>query len=250
MTVAIFIPVRLGSTRLPAKALLEIKGKPFLEHLVKRLKKAKKPDFIVICTTTNPSDRRLIDFAEKLNVECFLGSEQDILLRFLDAAKKFKVDVIVSVDGDDVFCDPEYIDKGLALMEETDADFVNCKELPLGASPNIFTFEALEKICRLKKTSNTETGWGQYFTSTNLFNIQNVQVEDELKHPEIRLTLDYPEDLQLITAIFDRLYSPGNYFTLKQIVKIIQEDPSLASINDNVKNKYWENFRNKSKIAL
>lgn len=242
MKTAIFVAVRLGSTRLPGKALFKIKGKAYIEHLITRLKSAKIPDLIVLCTTTNGSDRPLIALAEKMGIKHFQGNEKDILVRFLDAANKYAVDVIAEADGDDVFCDPEYIDKGLTLIAETNADFVACKELPLGVSPNIFTVKALKKICGFKKPSNTETGWGQYFTQTGLFKVEYIPVDDaDLRHPEIRLTLDYPEDFKLMTTIFDRLYTPDKLFTLKQVVKLF-EDPSIAAINECVKNKYWTNF--------
>src|SRR4030067_1287592 len=104
MKTAIFIPARLCSKRLPGKALLEIKGKPIIAHLIQRIKLAKKPNLIVLCTTSNPSDRPLIDFAEENGISYFEGNETDILVRLLDAATKFDIDTIAEVDGDDVFC--------------------------------------------------------------------------------------------------------------------------------------------------
>jgi spore coat polysaccharide biosynthesis protein SpsF len=77
--IAVFIPIRLGSSRLPKKPLIEIKGKSLIEHLIERVKTAKLPNQIVLCTTTKPEDSVFIDIARKCNVKCFRGSEKDIL---------------------------------------------------------------------------------------------------------------------------------------------------------------------------
>ena len=75
-----------------------------------RVKRAKNIDLVVLCTTKNPVDDKLVKLAEKLNIFWFRGSEIDVLKRYLDASKKLGVDYIVNVDGDDIFCEPELID--------------------------------------------------------------------------------------------------------------------------------------------
>jgi spore coat polysaccharide biosynthesis protein SpsF len=136
MKSAVFIPVRMKSTRLPNKALLEIKGKPVIEHLIDRVKLAKLPDLIVLCATKHPEDEILVGVAQKNGICYFQGSEKDILDRYLKAALKFGVDFIVNVDGDDVFCDPEYMDRVIELFVKTGADFIKCEGLPFGAAPS------------------------------------------------------------------------------------------------------------------
>ena len=174
---AVFIPVRLGSSRLPKKPLIEVKGKTLIEHLIDRAKAAKLPNMIVLCTTTKPEDRIFEKIATKNGVECFRGNEHDILKRFFDAAIKFKVDFIVNVDGDDVFCDPELMDKTVQSYLETDASFIKWTNLPLGATPIGIKFDALKKVCEIKDTLNTETGWGAYFTETSLFKVKYLEPE-------------------------------------------------------------------------
>jgi spore coat polysaccharide biosynthesis protein SpsF len=77
MTTGVFIPVRLDSTRLPRKALLEMAGKPALQHLVERLKLAQSPDLIIICTSTDPGDAPLQGIADNTGAELFCGSKHD-----------------------------------------------------------------------------------------------------------------------------------------------------------------------------
>jgi spore coat polysaccharide biosynthesis protein SpsF len=249
--IAVFIPVRLGSSRLPKKPLIEVKGKSLIEHLIDRAKAAKLPNLVVLCTTTQPEDKIFIDIAKKCGAECFRGSEHDILKRFLDAAVKFNVDFIVNVDGDDVFCDPELMDKTVRTFLDTGASFIKWNNLPLGATPIGVKVDALRKVCEIKDTLDTETGWGAYFTDTGLFDVKYLEPEDkELKHPEIRITLDYPEDLELVKEIYDRLYSPGKVFTLKDILGLMKKEPVLAEMNKGVQEKYWKRFKKRAHVKL
>lgn len=248
---AVFIPVRLGSSRLPKKPLIEIKGKTLIEHLIDRAKAAKSPNMIVLCTTTKPEDEIFCKISRKNHVKCFQGSEHDILKRFLDAAVKFNVDFIVNVDGDDVFCDPELMNQTVQAYLKTGVDFIRWKDLPLGATPIGLKVDALRKACEMKDTLNTETGWGAYFADTGLFNVKTLEPrDDELRHPEVRITLDYPEDLELVKQIYDKLYLHGKVISLKEILKLIKKEPSLADINKGVQQEYWERFRTRAKIKL
>jgi spore coat polysaccharide biosynthesis protein SpsF len=248
---SIFIPVRLGSSRLPKKPLIEVKGKTLIEHLIDRAKAAKLPNMIVLCTTTKPEDKIFQKIATKNGVGCFRGNEHDILKRFFDAAIKFKVDFIVNVDGDDVFCDPELMDKTVQSYLETGASFIKWNNLPLGATPIGLKVEALKKVCEIKDTLNTETGWGAYFTDTGLFKVKYLEPEDEkLKKPEIRITLDYPEDLELVKKVYDRLYVRGKVFTLKEILELFTKEPALPEINKGVQEEYWKRFKKRANVKL
>lgn len=251
MKTAIFIPVRTKSTRLPRKALLKVRGKTVIEHLIERAKSAKMPEFVVLCTTTNVEDAILVDIAKKCGINYFMGSEKDILDRYLNAALKYGIGFIVNVDGDDIFCDPELMDKTVEIFVKTKADFIKWEGLPFGASPLGIKVEALKKVCRIKDESNTETGWGKYFTDTGLFQVKYAEPEDkELKRPEVRMTLDYPEDFEFVKEIFDRLYKLGKIFTLRDILRFLKKEPHLININKGVQKAYWERFKKRAKIGL
>lgn len=231
--------------------MLKIKGKALIEHLIERVKTAKLPNLVILCITTRPEDSIFTRIAKKCGVECFRGSEKDILDRYLNAALKYDVDFIVNVDGDDIFCDPELIDKTIEAFLKTGPSFIKWKDLPLGAAPCGIKFEALKKACEIKDESNTETGWSAYFTDTNLFDVEYLETEDkELKHPEIRMTLDYPEDLRFVEEIFNRLYSPEKVFTLREILDLLRKQPHLLEINKGVQDKYWKRFKQKARIKL
>jgi len=249
MKSAIFISVRTKSKRLPKKALLEIKGKTVVEHLVDRLKLAKIPDLIVLCTSTNPDDDILIDIARRNGIEYFRGSEDDVLYRYFKAAETFGVDFIVVALGDAIFCDPEYIDKTIKLFEKTNADFIKIPDLPIGSFTYGLKVEAVRKVCQIKDEEDTEV-WGDYFTKSGIFNVKDLEVEEELKHPEVRLVIDYPEDFNLVKEIFERLYEKEKIITLKGVLRLLKEKPELMDTNKECQKMYKENLKKAPKAKF
>ena len=246
---AIFITVRMKSVRLPNKALLKIKGKPVIEHLIDRLKLAKLSDLIVLCTSTHPDDAILIDVARKNHIEHFRGSEDDKLDRYLNSAQKYGLDFIIVTEGDNIFYEPSIIDSIIRLYQRTKADYIAYRGLPLGTSPHGISFKSLQRVCQIKDTIHTEA-FGAYFTDTGLFKVEYLNVGKELRHPEIRLTLDYPEDYELFKEIFGRLYQSGKFFSLRDIISLLRSNPQLMDINRNVRGAYSECLKKCTPVKL
>lgn len=249
MTTAAFIPVRLSSTRLPSKALLNLHGKPCIQLLIERVKRSKKLDLIVICTTTDSLDDKIIEIAKKLGIEYSRGSKKDILQRYLNAAIQFDVKYIVNVDGDDIFCDPALIDQTVKRLKESDVDFIMWRGLPFGSTPLGLKVNALKKICAIKDTKDTDTGWPKFFTETGLFQAVCMSSNDpNINDENIRLTLDYPEDLKLFEKIYENLKEP---FSLKDIITLLHKKPELKKLNENLTKNWKQNFKRKStKVKL
>lgn len=234
--------MRLDSSRLPQKALLDIMGRPVLQHLVERLKLAQSPDAIVICTSREPTDDPLVSLAQATGVKIFRGSKEDLLQRFLEAAQENHLDLIVNVDGDDILVDPEQVDAMARALVETDADFIRFEGLPFGGAPIGVRVEALARACQIKDETDTATGWGRYFADADLFKTKIIKIEDsELNHPEIRITLDYQEDYQLFQAVFAELYR-GQPVRLRDAVRLIKSRPDIEAINSGLEERYWAHF--------
>ena len=236
MRTAITITARMKSKRLPLKVIRYIEGKPMIEHLIDRLKLSKLANEIIMCTSTNPQDDILVDVAEKEEIKWFKGSEEDVLDRIFNAAKKFNIDFVVSTTADNPLVDSIYIDKIIQKFRETNADYITCKKLPLGAFSYGIKVKALEKVIELKKEKNTEI-WGRFFEEIDEFKKIELEVEDELNHPEIRLTVDEKEDLELIRKIFDNFYIHKKDFELKEIIKYLLNNPDLMNINKSIVQK-------------
>jgi len=248
MKTAAFITVRMKSTRLPKKALLKIKGRTTIEHLIDRVKSAKLLDMVVLCTSTHPDDKVLADIAEENGIKAFRGSPEDKLDRYLQAAKKYGIEFILNVDGDDILCDPKLIDRTIEHFKKTGADCIVWKGVPLGGAPTGIKVKALEKVCQIKDEKDTEV-WGGYFLDSGLFNVEYLK-PDGPKHPEFRLTLDYPEDFEFFTAVFEKLYVPGKIIPLDEVVSLLEKNPHIVKINKRAQEKYLETLKKHTKIKL
>lgn len=245
----IFIPVRSGNTRLPGKALKICNNKPILFHLLERLKKTTKIRKIVVCTTENSSDDLLVDFLTKNNYDVFRGSEKDILKRFFDASKKFQPDFIINVDGDDVYTDPIYVDKMAEEFIQTNADFIDMEGFPFGFRSVGFKASSLEYVNKTKSNENTETGYRDFFYDIPSFKIHTMIFDKNISFSSnIRLSLDYPEDLTLAQTIMNKL---GNDFDLNALLKLFDENPPLLKITEHLESKWKKHYTsNLSKFSI
>jgi spore coat polysaccharide biosynthesis protein SpsF len=234
---AILIAARLKSTRLPRKVLKPIHGRPMLGHMFDRLRLARGPDQIILCTSTVAEDDPLEEFARGEGVACFRGHPDDVLLRLTDAAVKFDAETVINATADNPFVDPEYIDRLLAYHGENGYDFTKIHGLPWGTFSYALNREAMRRACELKDEVDTEV-WGGYFTGTGRFKCGVLEVADEaVRWPELRLTVDTPEDFDLVSCIFDELYEPGKVFPLRDIVALCRRRPDLTAINAGVGQK-------------
>lgn len=246
----IFIPARLNSVRLPRKHLKEINGQPVIKYLIDRLKFAKKIRKIVVCTTESHSDDSLVEFLKKERISYFRGNDKDILVRLFDAAKHFETDIIVDVEGDDIYTDPFYVDEIVKVMENFDVDFVSGNSstkdfsfqlgFPHGLVPAGIRRSALEKICVLKQTTNTETGYKEFFTHTKLFKCRYLFPDSNLKFDKnLRLTVDYHEDFELAKEVFKEL---GNNFHFQDILELFKKKPYLLKITESVVERWQKRY--------
>jgi spore coat polysaccharide biosynthesis protein SpsF len=248
---AIFITVRTDSSRLPNKALLKILGKPIIGLVILRAKLVKNADEIVLCTTERPLDDEIVIIAEKYDVNYFRGNFEDKLERWLAATRKFNIDYFVTMDGDDLFCDPELIEFSIEQMKSTSCDFIRApKGLICGSFTYCIKTAALEKVCAIKDTSDTEMMW-TYFEDTGLFNVCDLNVKNKIFFDEnIRLTLDYQEDYEFFLKVFNSLKCENNDVPLKQIVKFLKKHPEIIAINSFKQQDFLDNQRRKTKLIL
>jgi spore coat polysaccharide biosynthesis protein SpsF len=238
---AIFITARLQSERLPGKVLTEIRGRSVLARQVERLRTARRPGAIVVCTTTEAGDDAIEAAARESGVEVFRGHPDDILVRWRDAADAFGVDLIVACDGDDLFCDPVHVDRVVECHEASGADYITCEGLPLGAAPIGIAVPALRRVCELKQETTTE-GQGRFFQDESVVSRARIEADPRVALAEARMTLDYPEDLEFFTTVVEELEQPGELFSLEQIVALLRQRPEIMAINAGRNEEYWARF--------
>tara|TARA_Y100001973_G_C5165038_1_gene315619 strand:+ start:541 stop:1299 length:759 start_codon:yes stop_codon:yes gene_type:complete len=251
MKKAIFITVRAGSSRLPNKAILEINGKPTIQLLIERAKRSKMADMVILCTSTEPEDTILCDIASRCGINSFRGSLIDKVDRWRAAAKHYNVDYFVNIDGDDLLCEPELIDMAFRQYHSEEHDFIKvddtrivCGAFTLGAKTT-----AIEEVCRLKTTADTEALWLSFSSIPSFKTVMLQNIPNVFYRPEIRATLDYEEDLAFFDAIFSHFKRLNNKnFSLRDVVDFIDKNPQVVQINRHRHQDYLDNQKKLNKI--
>ena len=245
MKTAFLITARLKSTRLPKKILLEVAGKPLIVHMLDRIKRALTIDKIIICTSTNPQDDPLEEIAGQEQVSCFRGSEEDVLVRLLEAAQSHGLKYFANITADCPMMDPLLIDRAVLEYQKADVDLLKYDDSNADLPFNCYLIKvsALEKVCQQKKETDTEV-WLKYFTANADLNILNLDVEDHYRHKILKTSLDYPEDYEFIKCVFSALYQPDTIFSMLDIIDLVKRRPDILNINANVDlTKRWLQHR-------
>jgi spore coat polysaccharide biosynthesis protein SpsF len=247
MSTAILITARLKSDRLPKKVTLPIHGRPMICHMIDRLKTSRRAEKIILCTSPLAQDDALADIALQEGIFCFRGHPDDVLLRLTHAAQEFQVDTVLNVTADNPFVDALHLDKLADFHIQNKHDYTRCEGLPLGAYGWALSYPAMVRACDIKDELDTEV-WGGYFTDTGLFVWGTMPADPDVWWPELRVTVDTPEDFELVTRIFDELYIRGEVFSLKAIVDLCRQRPDLVAINASIRQKAPIPIRVKSRV--
>jgi len=251
MKIGILLSVREKATRLPGKVLKKIIDKSVTEHLISRLKMADNVDKIIISTSVNKQDDVFEDIASSTGVEVFRGSEDDKLLRYLQTANEYNLDAVIIVDGDDILCFPEFItNTAKALRDDKDADVIFTQGLPLGAAASGLKKRALEKVILLKDENDTEV-WGGYFTTGNNFKVRYLQAKGIFRNSNIRMTLDYSEDLLFFETIFNKLYMKNKNFSSSDVMDLlVNKHPEICDLTVDAQKKYEKHISIAAKVKF
>jgi spore coat polysaccharide biosynthesis protein SpsF len=221
--------------------LLEIGGRSVLDRVVGRLRHAHRPDLLILCTTTEPEDDELEAAGERLGLAVHRGDRDDILVRWLRAADRFDVDFFAACDGENLLCDPQFVDLVIAQHERTRADYITCVGLPFGTAPRGISREGLRRVCALKHETDT-AGQGRFFADERVVTRDEVRAPSALEHTRARLTLDYPEDLEFFKSLLSELEPWGDEVPLLTVVELLRRRPELVEINAWRQEEYWRRF--------
>lgn len=210
----------MGSTRLPGKVLRPIAGKPLLEHILFRLSFLQHAATIVIATTDSPRDAVVAEFCKDRGVECFRGSETNVLDRYARCAKHYAFDQIVRLTADNPFTDIARLDDLIDMHERSKSDFSHSfGVLPVGGGAEIFTIHALEKCRRESTAAHHFEHVDEYMLEhPELFKTSLLPARQGEMHAAVRLTVDTEEDYR--KACFIMEHASGQYVSTGEAVAL------------------------------
>jgi len=234
------VEARMNSSRFPGKHLKMANGKPLLQHLIERLRKVSLINEIVIATTENSTDDILVQFANKIGVSCFRGSESDVMDRVLGAGQIFSADIICEVTGDCPIIDPELVDELINTFLVNKAVYINNGRhgLPDGMGAQVFTLEALKQSAEMTQNPlDREHVTLHIRRNPELFPSIYLVAPDSLYWPDLGLTLDEKDDFELLKRIIEYFGDANPYFGCREVIELLRERPDWVSINQHVRRK-------------
>ncbi len=223
----------MGSTRLPNKVMKPIGYVPMIEVLLARLARSKEINEIMVATSADPRNQPLADHVNGLGYRCHRGSEDDVLDRYLQAARSAKADIVVRITGDCPLVDPALVDNVIQRFKSADVDYYSNTMPPTypdGLDIEVFTLKALEQAALETSKPYDHEHVTPYLRESAKFKHAGVAHSEDLS--ALRWTVDDPADYNVIAAVFAH-FSPDIHFTWQQVLKLQQSQSAIFSANQN-----------------
>jgi spore coat polysaccharide biosynthesis protein SpsF len=197
----------MGSTRLPGKVLLPIGNRPLLTHIVMRLARLQNQAQVVIATSTASHDDAVADYCHQAGVSCFRGDEVDVLDRYYQCAVHYGFEHVVRLTGDNPFIDVEELDRLINMHLHSKVDYTSSIEhLPVGTGAEMFTFSALRQCHLYGQLAHHREHVNEYILENkDLFSTEHLRIPAGKQRPDVRLTIDTPDDYRRACRIVDLL---------------------------------------------
>ena len=249
----IVVEARMRSSRLPGKVMLPAAGMPLLWHMIKRLKRIRKVRHIIVASTKDHADHVIEDLSDELEIPCVRGEETDVLKRVLTTAEQFETEIIVEITGDNPLIDPEVSSRVIeAFLEREDSiDYASNDvghhrdgiqlTFPHGFSTKVFKTTTLaETEAVAGHPVDREHVVNYLVKNAKLSRLYDFRAEGVLRRPELRLTLDTPEDYCLIKGVYEGLYFRDRMFCAADVIKFLDARPTLRDVNKQIVQQRYE----------
>jgi spore coat polysaccharide biosynthesis protein SpsF len=238
MNTTAIIQARMGSSRLPGKILMDLGGETVLSRVVRRLQRSREIDRIVVATTTMPADEIIVRECERLQVDDFCGSRDDVLDRYYQAAHLYEAEVVVRITSDCPLIDPELVDQTIRLFQDKRADYASnvvTRTYPRGLDAEVFTLAALDRASGEASQPHQREHVTPYLSEhPEMFRLASLS--GTVDYSRYRWTLDTPEDLELLRIIYSRFENRED-FRWQDVIALMGREPALAEINSQILQK-------------
>jgi len=233
--IAATIACRVNSTRLFAKQMQLIDGKPIIHHMITQLKTSKMIDEIVLAISEEPGNEIFVEYAKIQNLKYVIGSDDDVLKRLIDAAKYVDADIIFRITPENPYIFWEGIDQLIKKHVNGNYDFSYCYAIPLGSGFEVINRNAFEiSHFNGKKKHRSELCSSYILENQNDFKIFQLIPDKNIQRPDLRITVDTPEDLLVARKIFQHLGNKRGLIPLKKIIKFLDSNYEIKNINSHI----------------
>ena len=241
MSYSIIIQARTGSKRFPSKILYKIDHRTVIEYLIDNIAQKFRKKNIIIATTKNKRDNKLVKLVKKLKINCFRGSEENVLNRYINCGKKFNVKNVIHITSDCPLVDTNLIYKMINIFNKKKIDYLantyppKKSKFPDGTDIEIYKYKSLVRLNKLtQKDEDKEHVTNFFWKNPRLFKTMIVNNKKNLSM--YKYSLDYKNELLLIKKILKKIKLKNLNLNYQNIVKIIKNDNSIKNIsNKNLK---------------
>jgi spore coat polysaccharide biosynthesis protein SpsF len=227
------VQARTGSTRLPNKVLLKVGKNSLLEYEIKRISQSKLIDKIVVATTTIKDDDIIEKLCKKIKVDCYRGSESDVLDRYYQCSLRFpQYKNIVRATGDCPLIDPDVIDRVINFFTKNNLEYASniAKEtFPDGMDVEIFRREVLDEAARKAKLTSQREHVTLYIRNTKKYKKGNFSSEYDFSH--FRLTVDEVEDYEVVKFLIQKSKIGDGYL---KYISLLTKNPEIMFKNSHI----------------
>ena len=224
MKTAAIIQARMGSHRLPGKVLKKLCGHSVLWHIMRRISCSLSVNEVIVATSVDPQDDRIVEECRKIGVPVFRGDEEDVLDRFYQASKRIGAELICRITADNPLVEPGFIDMAVARMTFSQEDYLGINGCPMGTGIELFTKEFLEYCAENAIDSYHREHVTPFMKEhSGRFVSQSLQAPDAVAFPDLRLTLDTEADLEFFEVIYNCLYSETAIIALHDVIQLVIE---------------------------
>jgi len=228
------LQARMGSTRLPGKVLMKAGGMALLEYQIRRLQLAKKVDKIVVATSVDKKNDLIEKFCQKLKVECFRGSEDDVLDRFYKCSLKYPQSKnIIRTTGDCPLIDPAVVDQTIIFFEKNNYDYVSNALKPTwpdGLDTEVFKKSVLAEAAEKAKLPSDREEVNEYIFRQSKYKKGNLAAPYDWSH--FRLTVDEKEDFEVIKFLIKNSKITDSYL---HYISVLTKYPKIMLKNMHIK---------------
>ncbi|UJF33200.1 glycosyltransferase family protein [Paenibacillus hexagrammi] len=238
MKTILIIQARMGSSRLPGKILFPLGETVVLDYVVSRCKQIDQLYDVIVATSTLEQDDAIAEWCAATQTTCFRGSEGDVLSRYYECAKTYIPDYVIRVTSDCPFIDHEIASELIKIMASGPSDLITLEgELPRGLWSEMVSFKALEYMYKHGQEPRHREHVTYYaYEHTDQFQTAHYRVSDSMRHPELRITLDTPEDYAMLQKISDH-FTGDRLISSRRVVEYLLEHPEVIALNAHIQQK-------------
>jgi spore coat polysaccharide biosynthesis protein SpsF len=232
------VQARMGSTRLPRKVLQDLAGHSMLSRVVIRLRASRLIDEVVVATTCHAKDDAIVEECLRCSVSFSRGDENDVLDRYFRAAESSRADVVVRITSDCPLIDPEITDTTIQAFLQERLDYASntlVRTYPRGLDTEVISRTALTLAWQEARQPYEREHVTPYIIE-HPAKFRLLSVTGDQDYSSHRWTVDTPEDLALIRAIYSRLPC-DKVFSWRDVLKLLEREPALADLNRSVVQK-------------